>query len=94
MGRRAGASWRRVRGARRHSSLRVKTVAEPKPHKVDVSSRVWISRARVRVAQGSRSRGQVIQCPPPRPLPTSKPSISTTSMPASRYFWLLWTFFE
>src|SRR5678815_607290 len=35
---------------------------------------------------GSRTTGQVMQCPPPRPLPSSKPSIVTTSTPASRIF--------
>ena len=30
--------------------------------------------------------GQVMQCPPPRPLPSSPPSIVTTSTPASRIF--------
>ena len=35
---------------------------------------------------GSRSSGQVMQCPPPRPLPSSKPSIVMTSTPASRIF--------
>ena len=33
---------------------------------------------------GSRSIGQVMQWPPPRPLPSSKPSIVITSMPALR----------
>ena len=33
---------------------------------------------------GSRSSGQVMQWPPPRPLPSSKPSISITSTPAWR----------
>ena len=33
---------------------------------------------------GSRSSGQVMQCPPPRPLPSSKPAISITSTPAWR----------
>ena len=35
---------------------------------------------------GSRRSGQVIQCPPPRPLPSSKPAISITSTPAARIF--------
>ena len=35
---------------------------------------------------GSRTTGQVMQCPPPRPLPSSNPSIVTTSTPASRIF--------
>ncbi len=34
----------------------------------------------------SRWIGQVMQCPPPRPLPSSKPAISTTSTPAWRIF--------
>ena len=33
---------------------------------------------------GSRSTGQVMQWPPPRPLPSSNPSIVMTSTPASR----------
>ena len=32
----------------------------------------------------SRSSGQVMQCEPPRPRPSSKPSIVMTSMPALR----------
>src|SRR6185295_19020353 len=36
--------------------------------------------------RGSRTIGHVIQCPPPRPLPSSNPSISITSTPASRIF--------
>jgi hypothetical protein len=35
---------------------------------------------------GSRTSGQVMQWPPPRPLPSSKPSIVITSTPASRIF--------
>src|SRR5579875_651441 len=33
---------------------------------------------------GSRSSGQVMQCEPPRPRPSSKPSIVMTSIPAMR----------
>ena len=33
---------------------------------------------------GSRSIGQVMQWPPPRPLPSSNPSIVITSTPALR----------
>src|SRR3954465_13562448 len=38
---------------------------------------------RVRPQSGSRCKGHVMECPPPRPWPSSKPPISTTSTPAS-----------
>ena len=45
--------------------------------------RVSGSGSRVQKA-GSRSSGQVMQCDPPRPRPSSKPSMVMTSMPALR----------
>ena len=38
----------------------------------------------------SRMRGQVMQWPPPRPRPSSAPTISMTSMPARRSAVLVW----
>ena len=48
----------------------------------------------VRVQIGSRSSGQVMQWPPPRPRPSSEPSISMTLTPASRIIELVCSFFE
>ena len=41
---------------------------------------------------GSRVKGHVMQCPPPRPFPSSNPSIVMTSTPASRILAIVYVF--